>query len=83
MIKKEKKKAFKKFEILLANNREDYERILNVLKDALGKEKENSLVDYTYYPTINGNDDTEYINVWKPLEFTFTIKQFCNICGIY
>ena len=51
---------------------EDYNDVINVLKKALkSKKKRDQYIDY-----LDG------ITVWEKVEYTFTVKEFCDLIGL-
>lgn len=56
----------------LANDSEDYDKIITILKKALrSKKKRQTLIDYI--------DD---IDVWEKVEFEFTVEYFAKLIGL-
>jgi hypothetical protein len=55
----------------LANDAAEYPTIVENLKKALVK-KPTDMVDY-----VDG------VDVWQPIEYNFTVEEFCNLVGIY
>lgn len=54
----------------LCNNPSEYDKIIRKLRNALQKSP-NSLIDY-----IHG------IEVWEKIEFSFSVKEFCDLIGL-
>jgi len=66
----------------IADERRNHQKIINALKKAL-KKNPNELVDYIEYD--KGTDDEvemESITMFQSVEYTFSVKAFCELIGI-
>lgn len=61
----------------VANDSDDFSAIIKALRREL-KKKSDGLIDHVQF----GKDEDDTITPIEKLEFTFTVKDFCNLIGI-
>ena len=66
----------------LAVDIEHFPKVIVALKKAL-KNKPDAMVDNIVFD-IGTNDEyeEESITMWEPLEYSFTVKEFCELIGL-